>query len=65
MLRIIDVPRIAVIRMVALIVYGSCQYCQLLIRLLNPESVHSNKRIRIIGFKSAPISQIGGGRVVG
>ena len=34
-------------------------------RLLNPESVHSNKRIRIVGFKARPIAQIRGGRVVG
>ena len=34
-------------------------------RLLNPELVHSGKRIRIVGLKGPPVAQIGAGPIVG
>jgi hypothetical protein len=34
-------------------------------RLLNPELVHSDKRIRILSLKACPVTQISAGRVVG
>jgi hypothetical protein len=34
-------------------------------RLLYPEFVHLDERIRIVGLKARPVTQIGAGRVVG
>jgi hypothetical protein len=34
-------------------------------RLLNPELVHSDKRIRIVGLKACPVAQIGAARIIG
>jgi len=34
-------------------------------RLLNPELVHSDERVRIVLLEERPIVQIGAGRVIG
>jgi hypothetical protein len=34
-------------------------------RLLNPELVHSDKRIRIVDLEACPVTQISAGRVIG